>query len=152
MDAPTEMQQAVELRDYLAAERTLLAWIRTGLALMGFGFVVARFGLFLQQLQIAEHAPSVQPYGLSLWFGTALIGAGVAVNLFSGWHHLRLIRIMDLGHATRPHTTTLAVATSLFLALVGLGMAIYLISVRDSANLHLNLLLTGKNNTMTRPG
>jgi hypothetical protein len=33
--------------DYLAAERTFLAWIRTGLALMGFGFVVARFGLFL---------------------------------------------------------------------------------------------------------
>ena len=32
--------------DYLAAERTFLAWIRTGLALMGFGFVVARFGLF----------------------------------------------------------------------------------------------------------
>ena len=37
--------------DYLAAERTFLAWIRTGLALMGFGFVVARFGLFLQALQ-----------------------------------------------------------------------------------------------------
>ena len=136
MDTPTETRQRAGLRDYLAAERTLLAWIRTGLALMGFGFVVARFGLFLQQLQIAQHAPSVQPYGLSLWFGTALIGAGVAVNLFSGWHHLRLIRIMDLGHATRPHTTTLAVATSLFLALVGLGMAIYLISVRDSAHSH----------------
>ena len=37
--------------DYLAAERTFLAWIRTGLALMGFGFVVARFGLFLRMLQ-----------------------------------------------------------------------------------------------------
>ena len=134
MDAPTEMRQRADLRDYLAAERTLLAWIRTGLALMGFGFVVARFGLFLQQLQIAQHAPAVQPYGLSLWFGTALIGAGVAVNLFSGWQHVRLIRIMDPGQATRPHTTTLAVATSLFLALVGLGMAIYLISVRDSAH------------------
>jgi len=32
-----------DLRDYLAAERTFLAWVRTGLALMGFGFVVARF-------------------------------------------------------------------------------------------------------------
>lgn len=37
-------------RVYLAAERTLLAWIRTGLALMGFGFVVARFGLFLREV------------------------------------------------------------------------------------------------------
>ena len=40
--------------DYLAAERTFLAWIRTGLALMGFGFVVARFGLFLRALQIGQ--------------------------------------------------------------------------------------------------
>src|SRR6266699_3965125 len=110
MDAPTEIRQKADLRDYLAAERTLLAWIRTGLALMGFGFVVARFGLFLQELQVAQHALSAQSYGLSLWFGTALIGAGVAVNLFSGWHHLRLVRMLDLGQATRPHTTTLAVA------------------------------------------
>ena len=132
MDPSVETGHRAALSDYLAAERTLLAWIRTGLALMGFGFVVARFGLFLQQLQIVQHAPSVQSYGLSLWFGTALIGFGVAVNLFSGWRHLRLIRMMDLGQVSRPHTTSLAVATSLFLALVGLAMAIYLISLRGS--------------------
>ena len=39
-------------RIYFAAERTFLAWIRTGLALMGIGFAVARFGLFLQQLRL----------------------------------------------------------------------------------------------------
>jgi uncharacterized membrane protein YidH (DUF202 family) len=54
MDAPTEMRQRAALSDYLAAERTLLAWIRTGLALMGFGFVVTPSGLFLQQLQALE--------------------------------------------------------------------------------------------------
>jgi putative membrane protein len=107
MDASAEAGPRATLSDYLAAERTLLAWIRTGLALMGFGFVVARFGLFLQQLQIAQQASSAQSYGLSLWFGTALIAAGIAVNLFSGWHHLRLIRTMELGHAVRSHTSTL---------------------------------------------
>ena len=132
MDASARTGHRAALSDYLAAERTLLAWIRTGLALMGFGFVVARFGLFLQQLQIAEHAPSIQSYGHSLWFGTALIGAGVAVNLLSGWHHLRLVRMMDQGEVARPQTTSLAVAASLFLALVGLAMAIYLISLRGS--------------------
>ena len=132
MDASAGTGHRAALSDYLAAERTLLAWIRTGLAFMGFGFVVARFGLFLQQLQIAQQAPPVQSYGHSLWFGTVLIGAGVAVNLLSGWHHLRLMQMMDLGEVTRPQTTSLAVATSLFLALVGLAMAIYLISLRGS--------------------
>jgi len=59
--------------DYLAAERTFLAWIRTGLALMGFGFVVARFVLFLKMLQIGQSNLELRPYGLSFWFGTALI-------------------------------------------------------------------------------
>jgi uncharacterized membrane protein YidH (DUF202 family) len=48
MDTPVEEKPGADLRDYLAEERTFLAWIRTGLTLMGFGFVVARFGLFLR--------------------------------------------------------------------------------------------------------
>ena len=84
MHSPADTGQKASLSDYLAAERTLLAWIRTGLALMGFGFVVARFGLFLQQLQIMQHTPNEQSYGLSLWFGTALIAVGVIVNVLAG--------------------------------------------------------------------
>src|SRR5438874_11203137 len=41
-----QRKTAADLRDYLAEERTFRAWIRTGIALMGFGFVVARFGIF----------------------------------------------------------------------------------------------------------
>jgi len=135
MNASAEIRQRADLRDYLAAERTLLAWIRTGLALMGFGFVVARFGLFLQQLRLIDHTPAAPSYGVSLWFGTALIAVGVAVNLSSAWRHVRLVRELDQGEAGFSRSLAPTVATALFLALVGLAMAIYLVSVRGTANL-----------------
>src|SRR5215469_12738446 len=97
--------QKASLSDYLAAERTLLAWIRTGLALMGFGFLVARFALFLQELQTTQHVFLGRSYGLSLWFGTALIAAGIAVHVFAAWHHLRLVRSLDLGETAQPRPT-----------------------------------------------
>lgn len=112
----------------------MLAWIRTGLALMGFGFVVARFGLFLQELQAVQNASSAKAYGLSLWFGTALIAAGVILNLFAGWQHARLVRLLDRGGPVRSRPAGAAVTIAVFLAVVGLAMTVYLISVRGSAN------------------
>jgi putative membrane protein len=130
LDSSTGPNQRGDLRDYLAAERTLLAWLRTGLALMGFGFVVARFGLFLQQVQFLREPGSASSTGLSLWFGTALIAAGVLVNLSSARRHVQLVRELDKGQPGRSPSLLLALATAVFLALVGLAMAIYLISVR----------------------
>jgi uncharacterized protein (DUF302 family)/uncharacterized membrane protein YidH (DUF202 family) len=109
--------------------------------LMGFGFVVARFGLFLQQLQFLQRGPATQSYGLSLWFGTALIIVGVVVNIFAGWHHVRLVRDLDRGETAHSRPSMQAVAIAFFLALVGLAMAIYLVSVRSSAHLQ-----SGNNN------
>ena len=134
MDAAEETGKRASLSDYLAAERTLLAWIRTALALMGFGFVVARFGLFLRELQFAQNVASVKSSGLSLWFGTAMIAAGVIVTISAGFHHARLVRDLDRGNATRSHQTVLAVVITIFLALVGVGMTIYLMSIRNSSN------------------
>lgn len=130
VNQPTQIKPGPDLRDLLAAERTFLAWIRTGLALMGFGFVVARFGLFLQQLQVIQHASTSPTYGLSLWFGTALIAVGVVVFLLSAWHHLRLVQELNRGGAVPSRPSTQAVVIASFLALVGVAMAIYLVSVR----------------------
>jgi len=118
------------LSDYLAAERTFLAWIRTGLALMGFGFVVARFGLFLQQIEILQHQGVARSSGFSLWLGTALIAVGVIVNLFSAWHHSRLIHELTQGQPPPARPSTQAIAIAILLASIGVAMAIYLVSVR----------------------
>jgi len=122
--------------DYLAAERTFLAWIRTGLALMGFGFVVARFGLFLEALQLSQPNLPLRPYGLSFWFGTALIVLGIVVYIGSAWNHLRLVQELNRGGLEFNRPSRLAVGVALVLAVVGAMMAIYLVSVREpKANL-----------------
>jgi putative membrane protein len=75
MDTSIKAKPAADLRDYLAEERTFLAWIRTGITLMGFGFVVARFGVFLEQLHLPQRFSTAQPHEFSPWFGAALITA-----------------------------------------------------------------------------
>src|SRR5271168_683651 len=112
--------------DYLAAERTFLAWLRTGLALMGFGFVVARFGLFLQQLRLVEHTPALRNSGLSLWFGTVLIVAGIVMTILSTWRHVRMVHEFENNKTDSVRSVTHIVAASAFMALIGLAMAIYL--------------------------
>jgi putative membrane protein len=64
-------------REHLANERTLLAWVRTGIALMGLGFVVARFGLFLRQLLALRLGGSESEVSVSGVIGMALVGVGV---------------------------------------------------------------------------
>ena len=116
--------------DYLAAERTFLAWIRTGLALMGFGFVVARFGLFLEALQFRPATLQISPYGPSFWFGTALIALGVIVNVISAWSHYRLVQKLNRGTAEFNRPSWLAISVAGILAAVGLAMAIYVVLVQ----------------------
>jgi putative membrane protein len=119
--------------DYLAVERTFLAWIRTGLALMGFGFVVARFGLFLESIRIVQPSLSLRAPGVSPWFGTALIVLGVIVNLVSAWKHIRLVQELKRGESAFSRPSSLAIGVAVMLAVLGLAMAIYLVSVSRGA-------------------
>jgi putative membrane protein len=127
---PSTQDQTQDPRVYLAAERTFLAWIRTGLSLMGFGFVVARFGLFLRELDFAQHQVNLHTGRFTLWVGTGLILIGVIVNVFSALQHIRFVGAVKRGTEVVDRPVTMAVAIALILALTGVAMTVYLVIVR----------------------
>lgn len=113
-------------RTYFAAERTFLAWIRTGLGLMGVGFALARFGLFLREFQ-ARQGPAPQHSGVSVYSGVGLVALGVLVNISAVAHHLRTVRELRTGEWVAGRVSRNAVALALLLAVIGVGVGIYLL-------------------------
>lgn len=93
---------------------------------MGFGFVVARFGLFLREMALLHPTPAQPTGGLSVWFGSCLVLLGVAVNLVAAMRHVARLRAWERGGLIRPRPLVGAIVAVL-LALVGLGMATYLV-------------------------
>jgi putative membrane protein len=126
MAAPPEQDPRV----YFAAERTFLAWIRTGLGLMGVGFAVARFGLFLRQIRATETHTPMAAGGVSVWSGVAIVFLGVIVLASSTVDHLSLIRQLKAGTWQAGRISRNAVLLASLLAVVGIGMSVYLIVVR----------------------
>ena len=118
-------------RVYMAAERTFLAWIRTSLALMAFGFVIARFGLFLREIEATHPGPAAVPSTLSLPIGVAFVLIGVVTNILASVHHVRYIRALNKGTLTNGRPSRLAITLALVLAAAGIGIATYLGTTND---------------------
>jgi putative membrane protein len=106
---------------FLAAERTFLAQVRTGVAVMAFGFVVARFALFLRGL---GHVRTPPPAGLDVMAGALLTGLGGLAVLTAALRLRRRRRQIAAGRLTPTSRSDLALALALTVA--GLGLAVYL--------------------------
>ncbi len=116
------MKEPVDLRILQANERTLLAWVRTGLALMAFGFVVARLALWLR------HEGQPADGGISLGFGVVVIAIGGACEIMGAVRFVTARRALLAGQSIEPGSVG-PVAVASAVAALGLCLMGYLLVV-----------------------
>jgi putative membrane protein len=118
------MSDSDDPRIYFAAERTLLAWVRTGLAVIGLGFVVARFGLFLHAIRNVPKDSSASSTVIGV--GLVLIGAiSVAV---AAWQHVRFCRQLPTSVRPKSYLVTWPAWFAVILSAVGIVLAVHLLN------------------------
>jgi putative membrane protein len=118
-----------QARDHLANERTFLAWVRTGAAIVVFGFAIGRFAIAMRQLTALQGHP-VRTAGLSVWMGSSAIVAGVALVVAGLVRYRKTRTQLDAG-TFEPAGFVLDLVTILTVVF-GLALAGYLIYTEKS--------------------
>jgi len=112
-------------RVMFAGERTLLAWQRTSLALMGFGFVIERFSLFLSALRREPETPGHHLFSLLVGVALILLGAGVA--LASSISYRRFVKSLPSEDLSSGYLIGLGSLINTIVAAAGIALAVYLL-------------------------
>jgi putative membrane protein len=120
---------AQETQVRLAAERNLLAWVRTGLSMIALGFVVAKFGLFLRELAKATKSEAPSGVAVSNGIGAMFVALGVVTCALAAAQQFRFLGLLRRGDPYPAPRWSLAIVLTIILALLGLGILVYLLGV-----------------------
>jgi putative membrane protein len=121
-----ELPEDKRASEYLANERTFLAWIRTSIAIISLGFVIAKFGVWLRELatRLAPQIP-IRSTGLSLPMGVAMMALGGALAIFAAFHYHFVNKAIQRGEVRA--NRGLIVAVTVAVALLAVMMIAYLL-------------------------
>jgi putative membrane protein len=127
--AERESRSPSDPRVFFAAERTLLAWLRTGLTVIALGFVVARFGLFLR-LMALERPPAIvrEHSATSALLGVLFVIVGAIAILFATVQHRRFVATLPLADLPESYSRGFALVLSGAIGILGLLLAAYLVA------------------------
>lgn len=102
-------------REHQANERTYLAWLRTSISLIGFGFAIARFGIFLQQLD-PEQVTTDGAFLSSRLIGVSLVGFGVFSIILAAWRYNQAFLQIENGRY-KPNRSVIWILSAMVTAL-----------------------------------
>ncbi|MHB8147035.1 MAG: YidH family protein [Vulcanimicrobiaceae bacterium] len=112
--------------DVLANERTFLAYVRTALAFIGFGFVIARFSLFMREFAVIAHTTVTQT-SLSTAFGTAMAVFGIVIAAMGAWRYAATDRALHAGEV-RGLSSAVGYVVAIVVGAIGVVVAFALVS------------------------
>lgn len=118
------MSELNDPRVFFAAERTLLAWNRTSLSLMAFGFVIERFGLFMKIYAHPEGAEAGR--GFSFWVGIAFILLACLISVMSSLQYRRFLHSLKPVEIPEAYRADMGALVNFLVAALGLILAAYL--------------------------
>lgn len=118
--------------EYLANERTFLAWIRTSIAIISLGFVVAKFSLWLRELA-AHLAPQMQTFkvGASMPIGVTMMALGGVLAVLAAWRYQVVNRAIENGVVTADRG--LVILVTVMVALLCMVMIVYMLLTAQHA-------------------
>ncbi|AHJ29187.1 DUF202 domain-containing protein [Nodularia spumigena CS-584] len=119
-------------REHQANERTFLAWLRTSTSLIGFGFAIARFGLFMRQLNlvITQQEPLVNPIFNSENLGTVFVIFGIVAIALAAWRYNQVFWEIERADY-RPHRLPVWIMTGVVIILGILSLPLLLLRNTD---------------------
>lgn len=118
------MSELKDPRVFFAAERTLLAWTRTSLTLMAFGFVIERFGLFLHLLLPKIVEPAVR--GISFWVGIAFVLLGAYSAIAATLQYRKVVKTLKPSEIVDRYSVNNGAILNIIVAILGIALTVYL--------------------------